>query len=282
MLVNLKEILAPAREGKYAVGHFNTYTTLMARSVIQAAEELDSPVIIGIEERQLELCPLEVFASFAIPMAQRAKVPVAVHFDRGHSFDKCIKALHLGFTSIDCDCSELSFEENVASVSELVRVAHALDASVEGELGRVPVAANFTEVEKMCLTEPFEAGDYVARTGVDALAIAVGNVMGYYKKTPKVDFDRIAAISDATRLPLVLHGGSGLSDKAFRKAISNGISKINIFTDLNIAAGQGIMQATNSGYTLMSEIIPYELHSMRVQAAEKIRLFQNRKGDVLA
>lgn len=111
MLVDLKEILAPAREGKYAVGHFNTFTAVMARSVIQAAEELNAPVIIGIEERQLELCPLEIFASYAIPMAERAKVPVAVHFDRAHSFDACMKALKLGFTSIDFDCSELSFEE---------------------------------------------------------------------------------------------------------------------------------------------------------------------------
>ncbi len=277
MLVNLKDILTPAREGKYAVGHFNTFTALMTRSVIMAAEELDAPVIIGIEERQLELCPLEVFASYAIPMAVRAKVPVAVHFDRAHTFDKCVKALNFGFTSIDFDCSELSFEENVSHVSEITRIAHALGASVEGELGHVPDAAKLKEFEKIDYhTSPAEAGDYVARTGVDALAIAVGTAQGSYTEKPKVDFARIAAISEATGTPLVLHGGSGLSDRAFRRAITNGVSKINIFTDLNIACGQGIMQAINSGYTQMSEIIPYEMHSVRVQAAEKIRLFQNR------
>lgn len=277
MLVDLKEILAPAREGKYAVGHFNTFTAVMARSVIQAAEELNAPVIIGIEERQLELCPLEVFASYAIPMAERAKVPVAVHFDRAHSFDACMKALKLGFTSIDFDCSELSFEENVAQVSEIARIAHAFGASVEGELGHVPDAAKLKELEKIDYhTSPAQAGDYVARTGVDALAIAVGTAQGPYTETPKVDFARISAISEAAQIPLVIHGGSGLSDRAFRKAITNGISKINIFTDLNIACGQGIMQAINSGYTQMSEIIPYELYSVRVQAAEKIRLFQNK------
>lgn len=210
-------------------------------------------------------------------MAERAKVPVAVHFDRAHSFDACMKALKLGFTSIDFDCSELSFEENVAQVSEIARIAHAFGASVEGELGHVPDASKLKELEKIDYhTSPAEAADYVARTGVDALAIAVGTAQGPYTETPKVDFARISAISEAAQIPLVLHGGSGLSDRAFRKAITNGISKINIFTDLNIACGQGIMQAINSGYTQMSEIIPYELYSVRVQAAEKIRLFQNK------
>lgn len=278
MLVNLKEILAPAREEKYAVGHFNTFTALMARSVIQAAEELDVPVIIGIEERQLELCPLEIFASFAIPMAERAKVPVAVHFDRAHTFENCVRALKYGFTSIDYDCSELSFEENVIRVSELTRIAHAFGASVEGELGHVPDAANLKELERIDYhTSPDQAGDYVSRTGVDALAIAVGTAQGTYTEKPTVDFERIAAISEAAQIPLVLHGGSGLSDSAFREAITNGVSKINIFTDINIACGQGIMQAINSGYTQMSDIIPYVLYSVRVQAAEKIRLFRNRQ-----
>lgn len=278
MLVNLKEILTPAREGKYAVGHFNTFTSLLARGVIQAAEELNAPVIIGIEERQLDLCPLELFASFAVPMAQRAKVPVAVHFDRGHTFDNCVKALHYGFTSIDCDCSELTYEENVERVRDMAWIAHALGASIEGELGRVPDAARLRELDGADYhTSPEMAGDYVERTGVDALAIAVGTAQGPYTETPKVDFDRISAISSSANIPLVLHGGSGLSDKAFRRAITNGVSKINIFTDLNIACGQGIQQAVNSGYTQMSDIIPYELYSVRVQAAEKIRLFQNRR-----
>ena len=259
MLVNLKEILEPAREQHYAVGHFNTLNVEMARAVIRAAEEVGAPVILGIEERQLDICPIDEFAAFSVAMAKKARVDVAVHFDRGRTFEKCIEAMKLG-------------------------------ASVEAELGHVPEAINLSEEEKKDYhTTPDQAKRYVEMTGVDALAIAVGTAQGdalaiavgtaqgQYTFTPKVDFDRIRAISEATQLPLTLHGGSGLSENHFRKAIDNGISKINIFTDLNIAGGQGAIFAINSGFNQMPEIIQYEVYSMKVQALEKIRLFRNGK-----
>lgn len=278
MLVNLKEILEPAREQQYAVGHFNTLNVEMARAVIRAAEEAGAPVILGIEERQLDICPIDEFAAFSVAMAKKARVDVAVHFDRGRTFEKCIEAMKLGFTSVNYDCSELSMEENAEKVAELVRVAHAYGASVEAELGHVPEAINLSEEEKKDYhTTPDQAKRYVEMTGVDALAIAVGTAQGQYTFTPKVDFDRIRAISEATQLPLTLHGGSGLSENHFRKAIDNGISKINIFTDLNIAGGQGAIFAINSGFNQMPEIIQYEVYSMKVQALEKIRLFRNGK-----
>ena len=129
MLVNLKEILGPAREGKYAVGHFNTLTLEMARGVLAAAEEQNTPVILAYDEQLSDICPMEEFISFALPMAKNAKVPVAVHYDHGCSFDGCIAALKAGFTSVDYDCSEENFEENVRKVAELTHTAHVFGAS---------------------------------------------------------------------------------------------------------------------------------------------------------
>ena len=150
MLVNLKELLDTAVEEKYAVANFNVVNLEMARGVIEAAEETDSPVILGIEEKLLDVCSMYDFASFVLPMARMASVPVGVHFDHGYSFEKCTQALRAGFTSVNYDCSALPFEENVAKVLELVKVAHAFGASVEAELGRVPDAS---ELEERELTE---------------------------------------------------------------------------------------------------------------------------------
>ncbi|MGX8704814.1 MAG: class II fructose-bisphosphate aldolase [bacterium] len=274
MLVNLKEILDPARADGYAVGHFNVLSMVMCRGVLEAAEELGKPVIIGIEEKHLPICPLEDFSFFAIPMARRAKVPVAVHFDHAHTFDKCIEALKYGFTSVNYDCSECSFDENAWRVAEMVHTAHAFGASVEAQLGFVPEAADVKggKIDPASFTEPEEAKLFAERTGVDALGIAAGTAHGEYLFRPKVDYPRIREISEATGLPLVLHGGSGLSDRALRKAIQNGVSKINIFTDINIAGGQGATMALGAGKNLFTDIIPYEVHAIRVQAAEKIRL----------
>ena len=144
MLVNLKEILEPAREGKYAVGHFNTLTLEMARGVLMAAEELNAPVILAYDEQLADICPMEEFISFVLPMAKNAKVPVAVHYDHGCSFDGCIEALKAGFTSVDYDCSAENFEENVRKVAELTHTAHVFGASVEAELGHVPDASELT------------------------------------------------------------------------------------------------------------------------------------------
>ncbi|MCR5294764.1 MAG: class II fructose-bisphosphate aldolase [Lachnospiraceae bacterium] len=275
MLVNLKEILAPARRGKYAVGHFNTITLEMARAVIMAAKEQGMPVILAFDEQLAEVCPMDEFLSFTLPMAQNAEVPVAVHYDHGRSFDGCVRALKAGFTSVDYDCSEENFEDNVRKVAELTRIAHALGASVEAELGHVPDASELTgELDEDGFTLPDEAREYVKMTHIDALSIAVGTARGSYISQPRVDFDRIRAISEAADIPLTLHGGSGLSENAFRKAIASGVSKINILTDLNIAAAQGVIQAVSSGASTMTEIIPYMIYSVKVQAAEKIRLFK--------
>ncbi len=276
MLVNLKEILQPAREQKYCVGHFDIVNIEMARGVIAAAEEIGAPVVLGIEEEQLKVCPLDDFASFVLPLARKASVPVAVHFDHGLTFGRCIEALKLGFTSVNFDCSRDILEINEAKVAEMARTAHAFGAAIEAELGYTPYASELHDNVSDFFTDPSQTAEYVAVTEIDALAISVGTAHGEYLQTPKLDYGRIRAIADAAKVPLVLHGGSGLSDNTIREAIESGVSKIDIFTDINIACCQGAIQAYNDGVNMISDVIPYEEHAVKAAAAEKIRLFFNR------
>lgn len=274
MLANLNDILKPARKGKYCIGQFNVLTSGMARGVIEAAESVGMPVVLGIEEEQLTVCPMSDFVAFVIPMAEKASVPVAVHFDHGYTFKNCVQALKNGFTSVNFDKSLTTLEENEERVAELVHFAHAYDATVEAELGHTPTVND--EARKMVYASPDAAKDFVEKTGVDALAIAVGTAHGEYRTQPDLDFDRIKAVAAVVDLPLVIHGGSGLSDKAVRTAIDAGISKIDIFTDINLACFQGDIQAMNDGIRMKSEAIPYEVHSVRVSAEEKIRLYAEK------
>ena len=278
MLANLKDVLIPAMRERYCVGHFNVVNMEMARGVIAAAEEAGAPVILGIEESQLSICPLDEFAAFVVPMARKARTQVAVHFDRGRTFARCVEALKYGFTSVNFDCSRDVFEENEGRVAEMARTAHAFGATVEAELGVTPDASELLGLKSTTshLTNPEQVAEYVQKTGVDALAVSVGTAHGEYLITPTLDYDRIRAISETARIPLVLHGGSGLSDSAVREAIESGISKIDIFTDVNIACCQGAIQAVNDGIHIVTEMIPYEVHAVKAVAAEKIKLFQNR------
>ncbi len=278
MLANLSEVLIPAMNDRTCVGHFNVINMEMARGVIAAAEEAGAPVILGIEENQLSICPLDEFASFVVPMARKASVPVVVHFDRGHTFARCIEALKQGFTSVNFDCSRDVLEVNRERTAEMARTAHAFGATVEAELGITPEASELQGLSGTAgwFTDPKEAADYVSKTGVDALAISVGTGHGEYLTIPEIDYERIRTISETVKIPLVLHGGSGLSDSAVKEAVASGISKIDIFTDVNIACCQGAIQACNDGIHLVTEMIPYEVHAVKAAAAEKIRLFQGK------
>ncbi len=268
MIANLKDLLKPAKEQKICIAQFNVLTRSMARGVIDAAEAVRVPIVLGIEEDQLEICSLEDFTAFILPMAKAARVPVAIHLDHGYTFDTCVRAMKLGFTSVNYDRSLASIEENEKGVAELVRVARAYDASVEAELGHTPKNG-----EESLYTDPEQAAEFVHATNVDALAIAVGTAHGEYETQPTVEFDRIKAVARAADVPLVLHGGSGLSDQTVRRAIASGITKIDLFTDLNIACFQGDIQAYNDGIRLKSEAIPYEVHAVRNYAEEKLRLY---------
>ena len=279
MLVSMKEMLEKAREGKYAVGLFNAVNVEMARAIIETAEELNAPVIVGTAEVLLPAMNLERVAEYLVPMAKKAKVPVCVHYDHGLTFEKCMEALQLGFSSVMYDCSTDSYEDNVAKVAEMVKICHAMGASVEGELGHVGDNEGSAEGSDHLLdpsaffTDVSMARDFVERTGVDALAVAVGNAHGDYKFPPKLDFDRISDIADRTGVPLVLHGGSGLSDSDFRTAVQRGICKVNIFTDIDKAGKAGIEEGIAAGAKTLMGLIPYSIAAMKKVVANKMELF---------
>ncbi len=275
MLVNMREMLREAQLERYGVGFFNAVNVEMARAIIETAEEMRAPVIVGTAEVLLPAMPLERVAEYLIPMARKASVPVAVHYDHGLTFDKCMEALDLGFSSIMYDCSTAPYEENIAAVKQMVEICRGRGATVEGELGHVGDNEGAGKLENPSdyYTDPEMAADFVRRTGVDALAVAVGNAHGDYRFPPKLDFGRIAAIRDAAGTPLVLHGGSGLSDDDFREAVKRGVCKINIFTDLDKAGKAGIEKGLKAGAGSMMALIPYEIEAMKEVVRNKIELF---------
>ncbi len=272
MLVNLNDVLKKAQAEHYAVGLFNTTDTDMLEAVIAAAEELRSPVIIGTAEVLLPYGELKLIAPALLAAAQRATVPVVLHYDHGLTFDRCIEALKLGFSSIMFDGSAGGYEENIAQTREMVKIAHAFGASVEGEIGHVGQASSEDNLLTDMYTTPEEAEEFVRATGVDALAVAIGTAHGVYKTKPQLNLERLTQIRQRIDTPLVLHGGSGLSDDDFRNTIRDGIAKMNIFTDLCLAGDRAMREGLeqNLGYL--------ETRSRKVQIIKeavktKIRLF---------
>ena len=240
MLANLNAVLPQAQRGGYAVGLFNTIDTDMLEAVIAAAERMRAPVIIGTAEVLLPYGELRLIAPSIIAAAHRASVPVVVHYDHGLTFERCMEALKLGFTSVMFDGSAGDPAENRAATREMVRIAHAMGATVEGEIGHVGEAARGDEATSDRYTTPDEAAEFIAATGVDALAVAIGTAHGAYKTKPQLDLARLRAIRARVDTPLVLHGGSGLSDDDFRATIRDGIAKVNIFTDLCCAGADAM------------------------------------------
>lgn len=277
MLVNFQHILPKAQREHYAVGLFNALNTEMARGVIGAAEALRSPVIVGTAEILLPYSPLECVCDALKFMAQRTDVPVVLHYDHGLTFDKCMEALKLGFTSLMYDCSTDPYEENVRKLAELTRIAHAFGATVEAELGHVGDNDSdepALEDPSAFYTDPVQAKEFVDKTHVDALAIAVGTAHGAYRFTPKLDFDRIVAIRQAIpETPLVLHGGSGLSDDDFRRAIQCGIAKVNIFTDINVAGARAIREAVQAEKCAMTDLMNLQVEAVKAETMKKMQLF---------
>lgn len=275
MLVNMNDVLLPAKKGHYGIGFFNAVNVEMARAIIETAEELRAPVMVGTAEVLLPAMSLERVAEYLIPMAQKAAVPVCVHYDHGLTFDKCMEALKLGFTSVMYDCSTEDYESNTAKVTEMVRICHGRGVTVEGELGHVGDNEGTGKLENPSdyYTDPEIAADFVKRTGIDSLAVAVGNAHGDYKFPPKLDFERIETISGRTGLPLVLHGGSGLSDSDFRTAVQKGVCKVNIFTDIDKAGKAGIEKGLAAGASSMTALIPYEIEAMKRVVRNKLELF---------
>ena len=274
MLVNLNDVLKKAQKEHYAVGLFNTTDTDMLEAVISAAEELRSPVIVGTAEVLLPYGELKLIAPAIISAAKRATVPVVVHYDHGLTFERCMEALKLGFTSVMFDGSAGDPDKNTADTGEVVRIAHAMGATVEGEIGHVGEAATCDNATSDRYTTVKEAKDFLSATGVDALAIAIGTAHGAYKAKPCLDIARLKEIRANVDTPLVLHGGSGLSDDDFRNTIKEGIAKVNIFTDLCVAGENAVKKAIaqNKGYLEMRND---KVEAIREAVKIKMQLFDS-------
>ena len=270
MLVNLNSVLEHARKEKYAVGLFNTTDTDMLQAVLDAAEETRSPVIIGTAEILLPYGELKLIAPSVIAAARRATVPVVVHYDHGLTAGRCAEALELGFSSVMFDGSVKDYAANIAETREIVRLARSFGATVEGEIGHVGNADCASAADRYTTVE--EAADYLLKTGVDALAVAIGTAHGVYKSKPQLNLQRLEELRAAVNVPLVLHGGSGLSADDFRNCIAAGISKVNIFTDLCLAGDAAMAECVKNGAGYL-ETRNAKVRAIKAAAAETMKLF---------
>ncbi len=242
MLVLGKDIMEKARSGNYAVGAFNINNMEIVQAIVEAADELSSPVFLQTSEGAIKYAGIEYLSAMARLAADRARVPVSLHLDHGTSYETIIKCIRHGWTSVMYDGSHHSLDENIANTREIVKVAHAAGVSVEAELGRLGgIEDNISVDEKDArMTSPDEAERFANETGVDYLAIAIGTAHGKYKGEPKLDFERLTDIRNRVDIPLVLHGASGVPDEAIKRATTLGINKINIDTDIRVAFTEGV------------------------------------------
>ena len=230
MLVNMRDLLYDAQNGNYAVGSFSVANMEMVLGVLKAAKELNAPVILQIAEVRLKQSPLEIIGPLMVAAAENAQTPVAVHFDHGKTKEKIRQALDLGFTSVMFDGSHLPLEQNISETLEIIKAAEEYDAAVEAEIGCVGGSEDGSEDIAINCTKPADAVRFEAETGVDALAIAIGNAHGNYKSAPKLRFDILEECAGLVDAPLVLHGGTGISPEDFVRCSKTGIKKINIAT----------------------------------------------------
>lgn len=253
MLVTLKENLAKAENGNYSVGAFNSPTLESARAIIEAAEELQVPIILAHAEVHNEITPLQIMGPILVDFAKKASIPVTVHLDHGSNLEIVKEAIDIGFSSVMIDASQMNYEDNIRTVKEVVEYAHRHNVSVEAELG-VMTSSGIggeettgvdldTESKSMdYYTDPLIAKDFVEKTGIDALAASFGTVHGIYVKEPNLDFDRLRAISKSIDIPVVMHGGSGLSKDDYITAINSGVRKINYYSYAAKAGAQAVQE----------------------------------------
>lgn len=265
MLVNMRELLEDAEIGNYAVGSFSVANMEMVLGVLKAAEELNAPVILQIAEVRLKQSPLEIIGPLMVAAAENASTPVAVHFDHGKTIEKITEALDIGFTSVMFDGSHLPLEENIEMTKKVISTAEEYDAAVEAEIGCVGGNEDGSEDIAINCTKPDDAVRFEKETGVDALAIAIGNAHGNYKSTPKLRFDILKQVDDMTDTPLVLHGGTGISPEDFVKCSKTGIKKINIATATFDSVENNVREAYKNGNIQGY----YDLHEAEIEGAYK-------------
>lgn len=286
----MNDLLKEAQVKKIGIGAYNAPNLEAVRAVIAAAEELNQPVILAHAQVHDPVIPLAEIGPIMVQYAKNAKVPVAVHLDHGTSFDLCVQALELGFTSVMFDASDKSFEENVAGTREMIKIAHSLGASVEAELGHVFTSEVGGEADaedrvvynveehggEDMYTDPEAAKKFVEQTNVDCLAIAFGTAHGIYLTKPELNLARVSEIADVVDIPLVMHGGSGVSKEDMQTAIKNGICKINYFAYMNKAGGEKVQEyvtSLGSEIPFFDEISKKGIDGMKSNVVESMKVF---------
>lgn len=282
MLITLREILEIAERGKFAIGAFNSPTLESARAALEAAEELNTPIILQHAEVHFEINPIEIIGPVLVELAKNANVPVAVHLDHGTSIDTVKKAIDLGFSSVMIDASHKPFNENVNIVKEVVEYAHSCNVSVESELGMLTstgiggeeTPGNVEDEQSDGYTDPDAAKSFVEQTNIDALAASFGTAHGIYITEPVLDIPRLEKIYSLTGIPVVMHGGSGLSDEEYEKTISAGVRKINYYSYAAITGGQAIKEhVCNNPHPLYHELTEIARLAMKEDIKRVIKLF---------
>lgn len=278
MLVNLKEILAIAEERKCAVGAFNTPNLECLIAVIDAAEKLGTPVIISHAELHENISPLEKIGPVMVQAAEKAGVPVCVQLDHGETLDYIERSLEIGFTGIMYDGSLLPYEENLMNTKKAVAMARSFNAGVEAELGAMPSREGGEAASGPVYTDPAQAEKFCRETGIDALAPSFGTAHGIYKAKPMLDFERVRVISEKTGLPLVMHGGSGVSEDDFRRAIKAGIRKINYYTYMSNAGSRAVRELlAKEDVTFFHDLAIVAQKAMQADAEKAMTVFMAPK-----
>lgn len=262
-LAKLKDLLKEADKHVYAVGAFSIANMEMVMGAIKAAEELKAPIILQIAESRLSHSPLQLIGPVMIRAAEKAEVPVAVHFDHGISMEFIMEVLELGFTSVMIDGSRYPLEENIKLTRKVMHEAKKYGASVEAEIGRVGGSEDGSQKIAVQYANAEDAKRFYEETGVDALAIGIGNAHGVYRGTPKLRFDVLKSIDENVEVPLVLHGGSGISDNDFKRCVALGMRKINIATSTFMSVADSVKKLCDKYDT----VDYFKLHEAEVEGA---------------
>lgn len=274
MLVNLNEVLIPARKMGYAIGSFNVYSLETIQVIFEAAAALHLPVIIAFREKDSTVADLQLIASCVQFLANRTSLPVVLHLDHCKSEKLIIKAIQAGFTSVMYDGSNLKYLENLKKTLRITEIAHTVEVTVEAELGNVPAVDEDLAIEEGQLTKSKEAKRFVEETGCDALAVAVGTIHGNYRGKPKIYHERLKEIASVVSVPLVLHGGSGNTEEDLLLAIEEGVAKININTEISNAGVEQLNKIFKDGYSgHLSNISEQIKRPMYQVVKEKMSLF---------
>lgn len=276
-LVSVRDLLFEAQKGGYAVGAFNCNNMEIVQAIVRAAQAEQSPVIIQASQGAIKYAGLGYISALGRLAAEKAAVPMALHLDHGTSFEQAIQCIREGFSSVMIDGSKLPFEDNVALTLAVIRVARAVGVSVEGELGKIGGTEDdiFVSHRDAQLTDPGQAKTFVERTGVDALAVAIGTAHGVYQGKPELDFDRLKKIAQLVSIPIVLHGSSGVPEEDIRRAIQYGVRKVNIDTDVRAAFMGGIKEslAESPGEIDPRKVLGPARERMEDEIRGKMRIF---------